>query len=150
MAITRYRHSVAPWRALDQMTRRWDRLFGESALPEAEAASWLPAVNVEETKNELLLTAELPGLTEENVEIELENDVLTIRGQKDETREENGEGGHYHVWERQFGSFYRSFTLPRTVSADEISAAFEDGVLHVRMPKAPESKGPTIQIRRPA
>ncbi len=126
------------------MTRRWDRLFGESALPKAEAASWLPAVNVEETKNELLLTAELPGLTEENVEIELENDVLTIRGQKDETRKENGEGGRYHVWERQFGSFHRSFTLPRTVSADEISAAFEDGVLHMRMPKAPSRRaGPS-------
>ncbi len=150
MAITRYRHSVAPWRALDQMTRQWDRLFGESALPGAEASGWLPAVNVEETKNELLLTAELPGLTEEHVEIELENNVLTIRGQKEETRAQNGEGGRYHVRERQHGSFHRSFTLPRTVPAEEISARFEDGVLHVRMPKAPESKGRTIQIGRPA
>ena len=150
MAITRYRHGLAPWRAMDQMAREWDRLFGESAHSEERTSNWLPAVNVEETKNEVILTAELPGLSEENVQIELENNVLTIRGHKETTREGDEEGAQYHVWERQFGSFHRSFSLPRTVAADQISASFEDGVLHVHMPKAPESKGRTIEIRRPA
>lgn len=149
MAITRYRNRnwLTPWRELDQMTRQLDRLFGEPGLSEADTARWIPAVNVEETNDELILTADLPGLTDEDIEIGLENDVLTIRGQKEEAREGNGEDRRYHVWERRFGSFQRSFTLPRTVSANEISATFERGVLHVHMPKAPESRGRTIRIR---
>ena len=103
-------------------------------------------MNVEETKNELVLTAELPGIKQEDVEIELENNVLTLRGQKEETREE-GEECRFHVWERRYGTFQRSYALPRTVSAEDISATFEDGVLHVHMPKVPEAKGRTIQIR---
>ena len=117
MAITRYRHALAPWRAMDQMAREWDRLFGESALSEERTSNWLPAVNVEETKNEVILTAELPGLSGENVQIELENNVLTIRGHKERARERDEKGAQYHVWERQFGSFHRSFSLPRTVAA---------------------------------
>jgi HSP20 family protein len=143
MAITRYRDGslLSPWRELDQMSSRLNRLFGD-----AEAVGWVPPVNVEETGDELVLTAELPGLRQGDVEIELENGVLTIRGQKEEFRTE-GDERRYHVWERRYGTFQRSFTLPRSVSADSISATFEDGVLHVRMPKAAEAKGRKIEIR---
>ena len=149
MAITRYRNRnwLSPWNELDQMSRRLNRLFGESGVAGPEAASWIPAVDVEETNDELILTADLPGLTQEDVEIAFENGVLTIRGQKDEMQDANGEDRRYHVSERWSGSFQRSFTLPRTVSVNDISATFEHGVLHVRMPKAAESKGRTIQIR---
>jgi len=102
---------------------------------------------VEETRDELVLTAELPGLREADVDIKLENSVLTIQGRKEETREEGQEEQRSHLWERSYGSFQRSFTLPRTVLADKISATFQDGVLHVRVPKAPESKGRKIEIR---
>ena len=148
MAITHYRDRnwLAPWKEFDHMARHLNRFFGEGGIGDLEMSSWLPAVNVEETKDELLLTAELPGLRREDVEIELENNVLTVRGQKQESKEEKDER-RFHVWERRYGTFQRSFTLPRTVSADDISATFEDGVLHVHMPKAPESKGRTIQIR---
>ena len=98
-------------------------------------------------KNELVLTAELSGIKQEDVEIELENNVLTLRGQKEETRED-GEERRFHVWERRYGTFQCSYTLPWTVSAEDISATFEDGVLHVHMAMVPEAKGRTIQVRR--
>jgi HSP20 family protein len=103
-------------------------------------------VNVEETKDHLVLTAELPGLRREDVEIEVENNVLTLRGRKEQSREEKEEP-RYHVWERRYGAFQRSFSLPRTVSADNIAATFENGVLRVEMPKAAEAKGRKIEIR---
>lgn len=149
MTITRYRNRnwPSPWSELDRMSRRLNRLFGEPGLSEPGATSWIPAVNVEETNDELILTADLPGLTQKDVEIASENGVLTIRGQKEELGDANGEDRRYHMSERWSGSFQRSFTLPRTVSVNDISATFEHGVLHVHMPKAAESKGRTIQIR---
>ena len=149
MTITRYRNRnwLSPWNELDRMSLRLNRFFGESGLSEPEATSWIPAVNVEETNDDLILTADLPGLTEENIEIAFENGVLTIRGQKKDRRDASGEDRRYHVSERWSGSFQRSFTLPRTVSVNDISATYEHGVLRVHMPKAAESKGRTIQIR---
>jgi HSP20 family protein len=149
MAITRYRdrNVLSPWRDLDQVADQFSRIFGEPVFAGVEGSSWLPPVNVEETKDHLVLTAELPGLKRDDVEIELENNVLTIRGQKQETREEDKDDRKVHVWERRYGSFQRAFSLPRTVSADDISATFENGVLRVEMPKAAEAKGRTIEIR---
>jgi HSP20 family molecular chaperone IbpA len=78
--------------------------------------------------------------------IEVENNVLSLRGEKRETREE-GDDRRYHLWERCYGSFERSFTLPRTVKTEEITAQFKDGILHVQMPKAPEAKSRKISIK---
>lgn len=148
MAITQYRNRnwLHPWQELDQMTDRLSRMFGDRAFGEGDGSTWLPAVNVEETADELLLTVELPGMRQEDVELELENNVLTISGTKQESRERS-EDRRYHLWERRFGSFQRSFTLPRTVNAEEISASFQDGILHIHMPKAAEAKGRKIQIK---
>ena len=150
MAITRYsRRSpfLSPWQELEDMSNRLNRLFIEPASGEASARSaWIPPVNVEESQEEILLTAELPGMSIDDVEMEVENNVLTLRGEKKTEREENNER-NYHVWERCYGSFQRQFTLPRTVKADEIGAHFKDGILHVQMPKAPEAKAKKIQIK---
>ena len=81
-----------------------------------------------------------------DVEIEVENNVLSLRGEKKELKEE-GDEKRYHLWERCYGSFERSFTLPRTVKTDEITAEFKDGILHVNMPKAPEAKSRRISIK---
>ena len=150
MALMRYRPrytAPSPWQELDELSNQFSRLLGTTGdVP--DAGSWLPPVNVEETGDEVLLSAELPGMKEEDVEIELENNILTISGEKQMTREEKGEDSRVHVVERRFGRFQRSFTLPRTVKPEDISAHFDDGVLHVHMPKAPESKGRKIQIRK--
>ena len=148
MMITRYRNRnwLSPWAELDQMSRRLNRLFREPGLSEPAATTWIPAVNVEETNDELILTADLPGITEEDVEIGFENGVLTIRGQKEVTLDGIEDDRCCHLSERPTGRFRRAFTLPRTVSVNDISATFERGVLHVYMPKAAESKGRTIRI----
>ena len=107
---------------------------------------WAPHVDVMETDEELTLTAELPGLSENDVMINLENSVLSISGEKTAIRNEDETEQRSHVWERRYGSFNRSFTLPRTVSTEDIRALFENGVLTIHMPKVPEAKGRTIEI----
>jgi HSP20 family protein len=149
MAIARYtRRSpvFSPWGELEDMTQRLNRLFSEPGSGEAtRRVVWSPSVNVEETKDELLLTAELPGMSIEDIEIEVENNVLSLRGEKKE--EEQKTDRRYHVWERCYGSFERSFTLPRTVEAEKIEAQFKDGILHVQMPKVPQAKSRKVAIK---
>ena len=146
MAITKYTFqnpSYSPWRDLAEVQ---NRLAGFSDNPLASRSSWTPSVNVSETKDGLELTAELPGLSREDLSIELENNMLTISGEKTEQVTEGEEERRYHVWERSSGSFRRSFSLPRTISGDDVAATFENGVLTVLLPKASEAKGRTIEI----
>ncbi len=149
MAISRYtRRSpmLSPWLELEDMSSRLNRLFGEPGVGEAShRVLWSPPVNVAETKEQLRLTAELPGMTIDDLEIEVENNILSLRGEK--KQEEEQEDHRYHVWERSYGTFERSFTLPKTVKADEISAHFKDGILFIDMPKAPEAKSRKISIK---
>lgn len=154
MAIARYRTPISPWQEFDEMTNRLQRIFGDRNAADrfftdtGDASAWLPAVNVEETRDEVVLTAEMPGMRRDDVNIELENNVLTLSGRKEQVREDTGdEERRYHLWERRWGSFQRSFTLPRSVDAEGISATFQDGVLTVRMPKVPEAKGRKIEIK---
>ena len=149
MAITRYtlRPNVSPWRDLEEVSNRLARLFDESPLSTGtNGGTWVPPVNVEETKDELVLTAELPGMSQENISIEMENNVLTISGEKSEERTEGDEERRYHLWERRYGTFQRSFTLPRTVKGDDIRATFDKGVLRMHMPKVAEAKTRKIAI----
>ena len=128
----------------DNLNTIMDRFFG---VPNGSPASdWFPPVNVREDADGLQLTAELPGVRAEDVEIEFENNMLTIRGTKGEERTEGADNDRYHIWERRFGSFQRSFTLPRTVKAEDIDASFEAGILTVRLPKSAEAKSRKIAI----
>ena len=115
-------------------------------LTDSVDRDWEPHVDVIETDEELTLTAELPGLSENDVTINLENSVLSVSGEKTAIRNEDETEQRSHVWERRYGSFNRSFTLPRTVSTEDISALFENGVLTIHMPKVPGAKGRTIEI----
>lgn len=137
--------TLSPWRELEEMSSRLNRFFVDDFPTPTAGGLWAPPVNVSEGSDELVLTAELPGVRQEDVDIDLENNVLTIRGEKREERNE-GEEGRYHLWERRYGSFQRSFTLPRTVKGDAIRATFRDGILTVHMPKAAEAKGRKISI----
>ena len=152
MAITKYSlrsPRYRTWRDFEDMSNRLSRFFDDAqSVPGQNAGLWSPAVNVKESKEGLVLTAELPGLTADHVAIELENNVLTISGEKTEIVQEGAEDTRFHVSERSFGVFRRSFTLPRTVKGEDITAAFENGVLTVKLPKAPEAKGRTIEIAK--
>ena len=150
MAITKYirRRSIrSGWRDLEAMSNRMSQFFDTVPFStDSVDRGWAPHVDVIETDEELTLTAELPGLSENDVMINLENSVLSISGEKTAIRNEDETEQRSHVWERRYGSFNRSFTLPRTVSTEDISALFENGVLTIHMPKVPEAKGRTIEI----
>ena len=137
------RRTRSPWLEMNRFAREMDSLFGGTGLSGGNDL-WAPAVDVEETPNELVLTAELPGLRQEDIDIELEDGVLTIQGEKKE--EEKQEGTQGLLYERRWGSFTRRFTLPRAVDANGITAHYDNGILMVRVPKAEEAKGRKIEI----
>jgi HSP20 family protein len=122
-----------------------DRFFEEFAG--RRGASWMPAVDVRENQREISLDLELPGIKPEDVEVNVENGVLTVSGEKRADRKEDEEG-RYHLVERSYGSFMRSFTLPQGVDEQQISADFDDGVLHVRIPKEALPQPRRIQVGR--
>ena len=147
MSLTKHNHRASPWADLDALASRMNRVFTDSGLGNlAYGANRVPPVSVEERDREILLTAELPGMTEDSVEITLENNVLTIAGEKAEAREDGEASGKYHLVERSFGAFRRSFTLPRTVRAGGITADFDRGLLTVRLPKADEAVSRKIEV----
>jgi len=110
-----------------------------------ESIGWTPLVELVDTGEEFVLTAELPGIDPKDIDIDLEDDRLTIRGtKKDELEKEDRE---YQIYERRYGSFERSFSLPRSVDSEKIEANFENGVLTIRLPKTEVARGRKIEIK---
>jgi HSP20 family protein len=107
--------------------------------------SVVPAVDVRETDSEYLMEVELPGLTEKDVEVKLENTLLTISSSKDEKKEEKKNG--YVLRERKSARFSRSFVLPEGVDREKIAAEFKNGILHLSFPKVPAAKPKTIEVK---
>ena len=138
------RAAMTPWRQFDGFENQVRRLL-EETMGEAETFGWTPAVNVVENDDEMKLTAELPGVSPDDVDIEIENNVLSIRGEKKVEHEEREEG-KFRIYERAYGEFTRSFTLPATVNAEKIAAEFENGVLTVHLPKTAEARGRRIKV----
>lgn len=148
MAIVRFE----PFRDLLSLQERMNRLFSESYRSQqtseddwALGGTWAPAVDIYEQDNNIVIKAELPGLDPKDVDIRLDNSVLTIKGERkldNEVKKEN-----YHRVERSYGGFTRSFTLPNTVDANNIKAEFKDGVLRITLPKREEAKPKQIQIQ---
>lgn len=132
----------------EKMNRMFDDVFsGPGEDKEMSPSSWAPSVDIYETENALVLTAEVPGIEEKDIEIKIEDNTLSLRGERKfqkETKEEN-----YHRIERTYGSFFRAFTLPHSVDADNIRAEHENGVLKVTMPKRREIKPRKVKIVRP-
>ena len=107
------------------------------------SGTWVPAVDVAETQEKIVVRAEVPGMKQEDIQIEFENGLLTIRGER---KIEKSEGRTWHRVERVYGNFSRSFTLPRTVDAEKISAAYREGILEIDVPKKEEAKPKNIRI----
>jgi HSP20 family protein len=125
-----------------EMNRLFDGFFG--ARSNGTARRWIPAMDLVESETDFVLRADLPGLKEEEVVIEVKDNVLTISGERQAEHEQSTEG--YYRVERAFGSFSRSLTLPEGVDADEVNAHFDSGVLEVRVPKPAERKPRRVQI----
>jgi len=125
----------------DEMNRLFSRAVGEGV---GSGSAWTPAVDIFDTEDAIVLRAELPGLKTDDIDIEVDENVLTLKGER--RFEEQVEEGRYYRLERAYGSFQRSVTLPQGVKADEISATFDNGVLSVRVPKADEVKPRKIAV----
>jgi HSP20 family protein len=130
--------------ALQNEMTRWMGLAGGATPANGQASTWLPAVDVWETENELVLSFDLPGIPEENIAVELDDNVLTVSGERSRAAEQATE--RYYRFERRFGSFSRGVTLPPGVQEDAIAAKYENGVLEIRVPKPEEPKPKRIQI----
>lgn len=132
-----------PMPTFDELENRMRKMFDGNFLPVeselfAQPLGFLPAADVVETEELVTLSLELPGLEKKDIDISVEDGVLTIRGEKLEEKKE--EAKRYHLVERTFGTFQRAFTLPRSVDPAKISAEFEKGVLTVKLPKTAEAK----------
>ena len=135
-----------PYRELSSFADRFNRAFGSSTTREREEefGAWVPPVDITEDKDKITLTAELPGFTEDQVNIQMEGGVLTIRGERKFEEEKNGR--NFHRVERSYGQFVRSFTLPNNVDRENIHATFRNGLLEVDMPKREDARPRQIKI----
>jgi HSP20 family protein len=130
----------------DEMNRLFGEVFGRSANDEGSwhTGAWSPPVDIFETPEALVMKAELPGFSKDDISIELKENALTLRGERKhemETKEEN-----YHRRERTYGAFQRSFMLPTTVDQNNVQASYKDGVLELRLPKVEAAKPKRISI----
>lgn len=145
MNLTRWE----PYREIAALQDRLNRAFG-SALSrnerddEMSLAAWAPPVDIAEEKDRILVTAELPGFKENEIEIQSENGMLTVRGER--KFEKAHDGKSYHRVERSYGQFVRSFALPNNVDREKIKAEFSDGLLRIELPKREDAKPRTIRI----
>jgi HSP20 family protein len=146
MAIVRF----DPFRDLASMQDRINRIFGEAYLRNDDdvlnRGDWRPPVDIfENEKHEIVLRAELPGLKKEDLDIRVENNTLTLRGER--KRDAEVKQDSYHRIERVYGAFTRAFSLPTTVNAEKVEATFADGVLTITLPMREEAKPRQIQVQ---
>ena len=129
-----------------EMERVWDTFLEGDVRKESKKDSvWLPSVDVSETKNDVVVKAELPGMDPKDIEVTLSDGHLMIKGQKKHEKEEKDED--YHFVERSYGSFVRAVHLPKEVKHDKISASYKNGVLKVVLPKSEEAKTKELKIK---
>lgn len=150
MALIRWE----PAREISSLQQEMNRLFNSFFEPVASAGSaangvtarrWIPAMDLVETDDHFVLRADLPGMSQDDVDLSLEDNVLTVSGERKAEHEERREG--YYRVERASGAFSRSLTLPEGVDGDAITATFDKGVLEVRIPKPEERKPRKVQIQ---
>ena len=142
MAITRW----DPFREVASLQNRVNALFhdfseGESAMT---TASFIPAVDIYEDEKKVVLKLEVPGIAEKDLDVSVENNVLTVKGERKFAAEEKEE--NFHRIERRYGSFYRAFTLPTTVDTEGIEAKYDAGILKLELKKKPEAQPKQIKV----
>jgi HSP20 family protein len=133
-----------PFREFNALPARFGGFFRNDWEAPMSTTAWNPSVDVFENENEVVFKAELPGMNATDIEVKLENNVLTLKGERHfekETKEEN-----YHRVEREYGNFNRSFALPTAVNGDKVTAEYKDGVLKIVLPKREETKPKPIKI----
>lgn len=150
MFVTTSRRPQDTITSLRRLSSALDEAFGSSWPFQSEGngaltSAWLPACDVFEDKDAVKIVAEVPGVKPEDVKLSLENNILTIRGEKKQQAEETSE--RVHRYERTYGSFERSFALPSTVDPDRIAASYDQGILTVSIPKAERARPREIPVK---
>jgi HSP20 family protein len=138
---------LEPFRGLSNLQNQFNRIFNESYRNQADDSAlttWAPAVDIYETPNELVVKADLPDVNEKDIDVRVENNLLTIRGERKFEKSVSEE--NYLRVERTYGAFSRSFSLPNTVNAEAIGAEYKNGVLTVNLPKREESKPRQVKV----
>jgi HSP20 family protein len=139
-----------PFKELTTLQERMNRLFSDvRSRPtygeeEMAAGNWMPPVDIYENAESIIIKAELPGITKEDITVEVKNNTLTLKGEKKFEKEVKEE--HYYRMERSYGTFQRAFTLPSTVQQEKVKAKFKEGVLEVQIPKAEEAKPKQVKV----
>ena len=136
-----------PFRELTDMHRSMDRLFGDRYLRQDDNglfAGFAPTVDVYDNETEIVIEAEVPGINEKDIAVEVKHNVLTLSGER--KREQEVKEGSYHRSERSFGKFQRSFTLPDSIEVDKVNAKNRNGVLTIRLPKVPKAVAKKIAV----
>ena len=142
---------LIPWRGeidrlRNEMDRLYDRFFDWRPFQRfSEEGEWLPSLDVSETSKEIVVKAELPGLEPKDIDVSLDGNVLTLRGERRQEKEENDES--FHRVERSYGTFSRSVRLPAEVDQTQIKATYKRGVLKIRLPKSKKAEGRRIEVR---
>jgi HSP20 family protein len=145
MAITRW----DPFQELNLITDRMNRLFQDSfgSVNRDEAlttSTFVPPVDIYEDEHNITLKIEVPGIDQKDIDVRLENNTLTVRGERKFEKEEKEE--NFHRVERRYGSFFRAFTLPNTVDTENVSADYDNGVLNIKLAKKAEAKPKQIKV----
>ena len=153
-ALTRWEPTMTRWnpfKDLEEMEQRLSTYLGrpptrrEAGKEAMTVAEWSPLVDITEDEKEYLIKADLPEVKKEDVKLTVQNDVMTISGERKYEKEEKGK--KYHRVERAYGSFMRSFTLPEDADGSKVSAEYKDGVLRVRLPKSEKAKPKSIEVK---
>ncbi len=145
--LTRREMGLRPWDNLrEEMDQLFSRFFGSEGEM-AGGAMFSPSLDLSETDDEIEVRLDLPGFKPEEIDVDLNQDVLTVSGEHSEEKEEKEDGRRYHRIERRMGSFRRSVSLPASVQEDKVDASFRDGVLTIKMPKAEESRSRRIPVK---
>jgi HSP20 family protein len=145
MTLVKFNPNTDLFRLQRSMNRAFDKFFGDSEWENGSTqCDWMPAVDISETENEIVIKADVPGMNKEDIKVVVHDNTLTLKGErKYETKEEKT---NYYRMERTCGSFYRSFSLPSMVDAGKIKANYVNGVLEIALPKVEEAKPKEIAI----
>lgn len=143
---------LMPWkpfqelaRLRDEMDRLREEFFGERRFFAPSERRWRPSLDVAETKDKLIVTAEIPGMGAEDIDISVSGDTLTIKGEKKQEREEREE--NYHLSETRYGAFSRSIRLPAEIDEKGVDATYKKGILKIALPKKEGTKPKKIKVK---
>jgi len=141
--------ALAPWRGMETLRQEMERVFDRFFEPRWEefeaVGAWAPKLDFSETKDAFVVKAEVPGVEQKDISVSIQDQMLTIKGEKHKEKEEKDE--KYHRVERSWGAFARTIALPAGVDTEKVNATFKDGVLTVKLPKTPAAKGTTIPVK---